>query len=79
MLPPVTEVPFADSMSRVDLEPTLFSRGRQVFPDPHAAVVEEHVVVGTQAQDVVLRIWPVVRRPERPDVRGLRVGSGEAL
>jgi len=47
------ETLFADTMSRVDFEPALFSHKRQVFTGPNAAVVEEHVVVGAQAEDVV--------------------------
>jgi hypothetical protein len=42
-------------------------------------VVEEYVMVGTQAEDVVWRVRPVVWGPERPDVRGLRVRSAEAV
>src|SRR4028119_2193646 len=79
VLSSVTEMLFAHTMTRVDFEPALLSHQRQVFPDPHAAVIEEHVVVGAQAQDVVRRVRPMVRRPQRPDVGGLRVGPGEAL
>jgi hypothetical protein len=70
---------FAYPMLRIDFEPTLLSHQRQVFPDAYAAVVKEYVMVGTQAQDVLWRVRPVVRGSERPDVRGLHVGSGEAL
>jgi len=45
LLSAVTEMLFADSMSRVDFEPTLLSHQRQVFPDPHAAVVKQYVVI----------------------------------
>ena len=79
VLSTVTEMLFAHSMSWIDFEPTLFSHQRQVFPDTRAAVVEEHVVVGTEAEDVVRCVRPVVRCSERLNVRGLRVGSGEAL
>jgi hypothetical protein len=79
VLSSVTEMLFADSMSRMDFERALFLHMRQVFPDPYAAVVEEHVVVVAQTKDVLWRVRSVVRGPERPDVRGLRVGSGEAL
>jgi hypothetical protein len=72
-------MPFADSMLRIDFKRTLLSHQRQVFTNPYTAVVEEYVVVGTKAQDVLWRVRPVVRGPERPDVRGLRVGTGEAF
>jgi hypothetical protein len=42
-------------------------------------MIEEHVVVGAQAKEVVRRIGPVVRRPEGTDVRGLGVGAGQPL
>jgi hypothetical protein len=79
VLSPVTEMVFVDRVPWVNGELTLLSHKRQVFPDPYAAVVEEHVVVRAQAQDVVWRARPVVRGPERPDVRGLRVGPCETL
>ncbi len=56
MLSSVTEMLFADTVPGVDFESALFSPQRQVFPDPNTAVVEEHVVVGAQAQDVVWRV-----------------------
>ena len=79
VLSSVTEMLFADSMLRIDFEAALLSHQRQVFLDPHAAVVKEYVMVRTQAQDVVWRVRPVVRGPEWPDVSSLRVGSSEAL
>jgi hypothetical protein len=70
---------FADSLLRIDFEPTLFSHQRQLFPDPHAAMVKEYVVVGTQAQKVLWRVRPVVRGSEWADMCRLRVGTGEIL
>ena len=75
----IPEMLLADSTLLNDFEPTHFSHQRQVFADPYAAVVNEYVVVGTQAEDVDLRVRPVVRGPERPDVRGFHIRSGEAL
>jgi hypothetical protein len=79
VLSSVTKMLFADSMSRGDFEPTLLPHRRQAFSDPHAAVIEEYVVVGTQAQDVVWCVRPVVRGAERPNVRGFGIGPGKAL
>jgi hypothetical protein len=79
VLSSVTEMLFADSMMRIDFEPTRFSHQRQVFPDPYSAVVKEYVMVRTEAENVVWRVRPVVRGPEWPDVRGLRVRSGETF
>ena len=58
----------------MDRKRTLFPQQREILIDGHAAVVEEHVMVGAQAEDIVRRVRPVVRGTERPDVRGLRLG-----
>ena len=79
VLTSVTEMLFADSMLRIDFQPTLLSHQRPVFPDPYTAVVEEYVMVGTEAENVIWRVGPVVRGPERPDVCCLRVRSDEAF
>ncbi len=52
MLSSVTEMLVADSMSRVDFEPTFLPHQRRIFTGPHAAVVEEDVVVGAHRQSM---------------------------
>jgi hypothetical protein len=42
-------------------------------------MVEEHMVIGTQAKDVVCGIRSVVRCAERAYVRGFSVRTGKAL
>ncbi len=79
VLSSVTEVLFADSMPRVDKKLPFRADQRKVLTDSHAPMVKQYVVVGTEAQSVVMSVRPVVRCTQRPDVRGLRVGSGEAL
>jgi len=37
---------FADSMLRIDFEPTLRADQRQISPYHYAAMVEKHVMVG---------------------------------
>jgi hypothetical protein len=65
-----------DPVLWVDCELSYFSCQGEILADPHAAVVEEHVMVGTEAKDVVWRIWPVVWGAERTNMGGLRVGPG---
>jgi len=42
-------------------------------------MIEEHMEVGAQAQDVVRRVGTVVGRPERTDVRGFGIRTGTPL
>ena len=77
VLSSVTKVLFADSMPRVNKKLPFRADQRKVLTDSHAPMVKQYVVVGTEAQDVVLRVRPVVRRSERADVRGFR-GRGES-
>ncbi len=69
----------ADLVSRVDSESRLRANQGKILTNSDAAVVQENVVVGAQAEYVVGGIRPVVRRSERADVRSLRVGTGETL
>jgi hypothetical protein len=39
--------------------------------DPIAAAVEQDMMVGAEAEDVVEGVWTIVRPAERTDVRGL--------
>jgi hypothetical protein len=79
VLSAITKVLIANAVSRTNSESPLCADKRQVFPDPYSAVVEEDMVVRAQAEDVVGRVRPAMRRPERPDVCGLRVGTGDTL
>src|SRR5215217_4398355 len=72
----IAQMLLVNPMSRVNRQsPLRPAKQRQVLADPDAALVEQHVVVGAQAEDVVRAIGPVVWGPERPDVGGLRVGT----
>jgi hypothetical protein len=42
-------------------------------------VIEEHVVVRTQTEDVIRGVRSAVRGSERPDVRGFRVRTGKTF
>lgn len=57
----------------MDRETALFALERQIFSYDQCAVVEEDVVIGTQAENVVRGVRAVVRRAERPDVGSLRI------
>jgi hypothetical protein len=69
----------ANAMARLYRQPSLSTDQRQVLGDNNPTVVKKDVVVGAQAQDVVGDVWPVVGRSEGSYVRGLRIGTGEAL
>ena len=69
----------ADVMSWLNRQPALDTDKGQVLGDNDPAVIEEDMVVGTQAVDVVRFIGSIVGCSERPDVSRLCVGSSEAL
>jgi hypothetical protein len=50
------------------------SPSSEILIDGHAAVVEEHVMVGAKAEYVVRGHRSVVGRPEWAGMRGLRLG-----
>ena len=68
-----------DAVARMNCEPALDADERWIFVDRDAAVVEEDVVVGAQAESVVQCIGSVMGCSERPYVGGLRVRTGEAF
>src|SRR5215208_5311346 len=79
MLSAVLKMCLTDLMLRVDLKLSRHADEGHVLPNRDAAVVKEHVVVGTQAEDVIRRVGSVVGCSERSDVRGLGVGTGWGL
>ena len=79
VFPVVAQVFFVDLVFGMDGKTTLLPQQREIIIDDHAAVVEQHVVVGAKAEYVVRGVRSVVGRSERAAVRGLRVGAGEAL
>jgi hypothetical protein len=79
VLAAITKMLVADPVSRVDSKSRLRASQGTILTDSHAPMVEEHVVVGAQAEYVVRGVRPVVWRSERPDVRSLRVGTGKSL
>ena len=77
MLAAIPKMLVADLVSRVDLESRFRANQGKILTDSHAPMVEEHMVVGAQAEYVVGGVRPIVRCPKRADVRSLRVGTGE--
>jgi hypothetical protein len=69
----------ADAMSWLNCQPVLVPNQRQVLTDSDAAMVEEHVVIRTEAKLVVEGIRPVVRRSKRTDMCCFRVGAAETF
>jgi hypothetical protein len=65
---------FVDLVFGMDRKRTLFPQQREILIDGHAAVVEEHVMVGAKAEYVVRGHRSVVGRPEWAGRRGLRLG-----
>ncbi len=71
MLTVVEEMIFANAMVSVNGEVTRFADQGQVIGDRNGAVVEEHVMVRAQAEDVVYGVRAIVRGAEQPDMRHL--------
>ncbi len=71
MLAMVEEMIFANAMVSVNGEVTRFADQGQVTGDRNGAVIEEHVMVRAQAEDVVCGVRAFVRGTERPDLRRL--------
>jgi hypothetical protein len=61
----VGEMALVDVVASVDANVTLDADQRQIFCNRDGAVVEKHMMVRAQAEDVALRVWTVVRCAER--------------
>jgi hypothetical protein len=60
VLSPVTKVLLVDAVPRAHVEPSLCTDQGQVFIDCDATVIEEHMMVGTQAENIVGCVGSVV-------------------
>ncbi len=72
----ITDVLNADRVLRLDVQPPINSQQAEIIRYCEAAVIEQHVMIGAEAQQVIQHIWAVMWCPKRSDMRGFCVGSG---
>jgi hypothetical protein len=73
MVTMVVKVPNAEIVLRNCAERAFDAFEAQIVLDGKGTEIEQYVVIGAQAQNVVGRVWPMVRRAKRADVGPLGI------
>jgi hypothetical protein len=73
MLPMIPQVRFVQAMTKIDRQPTFAAEQGEIIGYGNTAQLEENVVVGTEAQQILRRIRTVMRRGQRANVGGFSV------